>query len=105
MPPAITGSRPRPVMPAMASRARRANSPAVNSCVRIDDIDQVVWNPAAFFRRQLGGADIEVAEDLQGIAVDDFTVEFFSDCEGQIAFSGAGGTDNRNQRVLCRVSV
>ena len=42
--------------------------------VGIDDVDQVMGNFAAFGFRKLGGADIEVAENLHGIAVDHFAL-------------------------------
>ena len=68
--------------------------------VGVDDIDQVVGNAAAFLERELGGADVEVAEDLEGVAVDDLAVEFLSNRKGQIALSGTGGPDDRNQWAI-----
>src|ERR1019366_1316964 len=60
-------------------------------------------NTAALADGQFGSADIEVAIDLQGVAVDDFSVELFGNQERQMALSGPGGTGNRNQGSLACV--
>ena len=51
--------------------------PGREQLVGIDDVDQVVRNAAALRQRELGGADVEMAKDLEGVAVDHLTVEFF----------------------------
>ncbi len=38
---------------------------------RIDDVDEVVGDARAFGGRGLGGADVESAEDLEGVGGDD----------------------------------
>ena len=58
----------------------------------------MVRNAAPLVKRQLGGADVEMAVDLQRVAVDDFAVEPLRDFQRQIAFSGAGGAGHCNQR-------
>jgi hypothetical protein len=60
-------------------------------------------NTTALREGQFGSADIEVAIDLQGVAVDDFSVEPFGKQKCQIALSGPGGTGDCNQRSLARV--
>jgi len=57
----------------------------------------VVGDRAPGGRIQLGGSDIEVAVDLEGIAVYDFSIEFRGNGQGQVAFSGARGAHYRNQ--------
>ena len=47
--------------------------------VRVENIDQVMGNAAALGQGQLGGADIKVAIHLQGVAVDNFSVEHLRD--------------------------
>ena len=59
----------------------------------------MVRNAPALAFRELGGAYVEVAKDLQGIAIDNFAVEFLCDFESQIALAGAGGANYRNQRM------
>jgi hypothetical protein len=71
--------------------------------VRIQDIDQMMRNITALGEGQLGSADIEVAIDLQRVAIDDFSVELLGNEERQIALSGPGGTGDCNQGSLARV--
>jgi len=47
--------------------------------VRIENIDQVMGNAASLGHGQFGGADVKVAIHLQGVAVDDLSIEFFGD--------------------------
>jgi hypothetical protein len=48
-------------------------------------------NTLAFRWRNLGGAYIEAAVNLQRIAIDDFCSEGARDAKGQVAFAGARG--------------
>ncbi len=50
--------------------------------VGIDDVQHVMRNPAPLGFRQLGRADVEVAVDLERIAVHDFAAEFFAKAQG-----------------------
>jgi len=51
-------------------------------------------NPAPLGFRQLGRADIEVAVDLERIAVYDFAAEFFTEAQGEIALTRSGRSDD-----------
>jgi hypothetical protein len=64
----------------------------------------VVRNPTPFIDTQLGRPDIEMAEDLKRVAVDDLTAEFFGDFQRKIAFPRPCRPDYRNQRPLSRIS-
>ena len=57
---------------------------------------------SACLRGRLGAADIEPAIELNGIEVDDFSLRRFSQMQGEIRFSDAGGTrdDNDHARSL-----
>jgi len=68
----------------------------------------VMRNATTGGERQLGGSDVKVAVHLEGVAVDDFAVEPFSEQKCQIALSGSGGTDHCNQgsfRCVCVYGV
>ena len=62
-------------------------------------------NAALLRHRQLRRANVEVAINLQRIAIDDFAIELAGQEQSQIALSGAGRTDHRNQWPRCRVTV
>src|ERR1700690_2712504 len=62
-------------------------------------------NTTTLGQRQFGSADIKVAIHLQGVAVDDFSVEMFGEQECEIALSGSGWTGDRNQGPFRRVSL
>ena len=62
-------------------------------------------NTAALGEGQLGSADIEVAIDLQRVAVDDFSVKLFGNQQRQIALSRPGGTGHCNQGSGGRVRL
>ena len=71
--------------------------------VGIENVDQVMWNAPPFFGRHFGSTDVEVAVDLQRIAIEDFAVELLRDFECQIALSRAGRAHHRNQREVRHV--
>jgi hypothetical protein len=74
--------------------------------IGIDDIDEVVWNATPLPEGQFGGSDVKEAEDLERVAIDDLTVEFRRDFEGQITFPRTGRTSDRNQGPLrCVIGV
>ena len=50
------------------------------------------------FRRSFGGAYVEVAVQLHGIAVHDFAVELLGQIKGEAGFARRGRTDHRDQR-------
>ena len=79
MPPARIGSRPR--VGNLRDRFPRQACVFAGGAefVRVENIDQVMGNSAALGQGQLGGADIEMAIHLQGVAVDDFAIELFGD--------------------------
>jgi len=56
------------------------------------DIEQVMRNAAPFSDRQFGRPDLKSAIDLDGIAIDDFTLEGLGEHQGEVAFSGASGS-------------
>ena len=51
----------------------------------------------AFGSGQFGGADIKIAEDLNGVAVEDFALEAAGDVEGESALPGSGGPGDGDQ--------
>jgi tetratricopeptide (TPR) repeat protein len=65
--------------------------------VGVTNIKEVVRRVLAFGGGELGGANVEPTEDLEGVGVDDFSVETAGEGEGQIAFAGAGGADDSKE--------
>ncbi len=55
-------------------------------------------NIAPLLNRKLGSADIEVAVDLQGVAVDHLAIEFLGNAQSKRALTGAGGAYDDNER-------
>jgi len=62
-------------------------------------------NTTALPLRQFGGADVEMAVDLQGVTIDDFAMEILSNLKGQFALSGPGWSSDCNQWHIGRVCV
>ena len=58
------------------------------------EVKEMVGGGLAVGGGEFGGADVEAAEDLEGVGVEDFAVEAAGEGEGEIAFAGAGGADN-----------
>ena len=77
------------LMSARMGRARRAY--------------QVVRDAAAGLEGEFGRAEVEMAVDLQGIAIHDFPAEFRGNLQCQVAFTRTGRTEDGNQRKLRRV--
>jgi hypothetical protein len=88
---------PRASMSAM-TRAR-AFGPSYSRKVdsRFDNVNQVMRDTALFCGWDFGGRDVQAAIDLHRIAIDDFTIEAFGECEAKIAFAGSGRADYCNQ--------
>jgi hypothetical protein len=55
-------------------------------------------NPKLFGRHGLCGAEIEKAIDLEGVAVDDFSIQCFGKVESKFGLSGSRGTGDGQQR-------
>jgi len=92
-------------MPAMGDFGKHATGQAgvfagAEYLVGIENIDQVMGNATAVLGWELGGADIEIAVNLQGIAVYDFTGEFFREGQGQLALTRPGWPQNRYNLVF-----
>ena len=62
-------------------------------------------DPVALFDRELGGSDVEVAINLEGIAVDDLATECLTNVEREIAFSRSGGSDDGDERAQAQFLV
>jgi len=72
--------------------------------VGVNDIEKVVRNAAAFRGRKFSRSDIEVAIDLQRVAINNFAAEGVSYFERECAFSRSCWPGDRNQRRLGRVT-
>lgn len=55
----------------------------------------------AFRLGRFGRADVESTIELEGIAIDDLSRKFYTNLQGECAFSGACGSGNDNQGGLC----
>lgn len=55
--------------------------------VRRDEINQVVRDAFALVERHLGGSDLDLFVDLDGVAVDDLAVELEGDFDSESAFA------------------
>ena len=73
--------------------------------VRREDVDEVVWDEAAFFGGGVSGADVEAAVDGDGVAGDDLSGEARSEREreGRLAAGGRAGEDDERWIVLVRL--
>ena len=56
-------------------------------------IYQVMGHPGLFGRRGLGGADVQLPVDLEGVGVDDLRPEAFGQPQGHPGFTHRGGAD------------
>jgi len=64
---------------------------------RIDDVDQVVRDLAAFGWGGFGGADLHLAIDGNGVAADDFSGETVGEIERKCRFAAGGGAEEDDQ--------
>ena len=62
------------------------------------DVDHVVLDEGALFARGLGGADLHLAVDGDGVAADDLAVELFGEAECERGFAAGGGADEDDER-------
>ena len=69
--------------------------------MRVEHVKQMVGYAAAGGGRRFGRADIEAAVQLEGVAIDDFTVEDFGDAQRQVALSRRGRAGDHNQGPVC----
>src|SRR5262249_39763825 len=60
------------------------------------DVDHVMRNAPPFFRRRFGRADVHVAEDLDGVVVDDFAGEALCKVEGKFGLAAGSRSDDRD---------
>ena len=61
------------------------------------DVDHVVLDEGALFVRGLGGADLHLAIDGDGVAADDLTVELFGEAESEGGLAAGGGADEDDE--------
>src|SRR5205823_2882840 len=51
---------------------------------RLTNIDHVVGHAPPFFERRLGGANVEMPEDLDRVVIDDFAVKGLREKKGEL---------------------
>jgi hypothetical protein len=67
---------------------------------RVQHVQQMVTYSAALRRRSFGGADVEAAIKLEGIAIDDLARKFLANAQRKRTFSGTRRAGDDNERVL-----
>ena len=70
--------------------------------LHVENVEQVMRNPATLGRRQFGGPDIHAAIELHRVDVDDFTAEFLGQCQREIGLSRRCRTDNCDRAKFFR---
>jgi len=73
--------------------------------VGIHNIDQVMGNTPSLTFRQLGRPYVEMAKNLQRIAIDDFAMELLRDLQRQFALAGTRRTSDSNQWASACVTI
>jgi hypothetical protein len=68
--------------------------------IRIDHVNQVVWNPFLVHFRGLGCPNIHVPINLHGISADDLSSESLCQFDRQLRFSYSSGTDKEDHSGL-----
>ena len=80
---------------------KRPGSRRIFACredlVGIDDVYEMVRNSPSPFERNFGRSDIEIAEDLERVAIDNFAIELLGDAQRKVAFTRACWPDDRYQ--------
>ena len=66
------------------------------------DVDHVVLDEGALFVGRLGGADLHLAVDGDGVAADDLAVELLGEAEGEGGFAAGGGADEDDEGLVGR---
>jgi len=56
----------------------------------------MMGNAPAFFGQRFGGANIHMAEDLDGIVVDDFAAETLRQIKAEVGLTAGSGSDERD---------
>ena len=102
VPPTTIGKRPRCAM----SQHRRACLPGILPCreglIRIGNINQVMWNPAAIFLRRLGSPDLKVAINSNRVATYDLSRKSLCQRNGERTLAGPGRSKNDNEQRFRR---
>ena len=70
---------------------------SIESFSRIKDVDEMMRQTGSFFRRGLGGADVQAAVDLHRVYGDDFAIEPFRELKGDFGFANSRRT--RDQQL------
>ena len=87
----------------------RARLPLVRGDARlvgdVQDVEQMMRDTALLLLRHLRGADVHPAVQLQRIGVDDLAVEPFGERDREVGLAGGGGTDDRDQRCVGKLSA
>jgi len=65
--------------------------------VGLDEVDEVMRDAVLLARRDLRGADVEVAIDLGRIADEDFAVEALGEFDAERGFAGGGGAEDDDE--------
>jgi hypothetical protein len=68
--------------------------------VRLEDVDQVVWNAPAFGLCRLGDTNVEPAVEVARVGVDDLAVDELAEVNGAGGLADAGWPVNGDQRRL-----
>src|SRR5699024_11614789 len=71
----------------------------------VEDIDEMVRDPAPLLDRQFGGADVHAAIELHRVRVDDLPAAVFGQVEREIRLPRGGGPDDGDDRRLVAASV
>jgi hypothetical protein len=71
--------------------------------VRQKEIQEMMRDSSLFSHGSFGGANIEIAINLDGVAIDDFSVELTRQVNGQAGFSGSRGAENDNERPIIQM--
>ena len=66
----------------------------------VEHVQQMVRDTAALRQRCFGGADVEAAIKLEGIAIDDLARKFFANPQRECAFAGSGWAGDHDQGGL-----
>lgn len=69
------------------------------------DINEVMRDAASRRQGKLGRPDIQPSIELNGIAIEDFSLERFGEKERKLALACAGGSEHGNQRPLREMGV
>ena len=76
----------------LPARRRRLLQPPGNTggLPWIEDVEEMMWHPAALVEGWFGGADVHAAIERHGIHTDDLGIEPFRQFQSQRGFAGTG---------------